>query len=45
MNPFDILLLGGLGLWAVAALRSMLRRKGGCGCGSCHGCHGCDKGR
>lgn len=35
------LILAGLGVWLVMALRSCIRRKGGCGgdCAHCKGCH------
>ncbi len=39
MGLLDGLLLAGLGLWLLAALRS-LRRKPGC-CGDCARCGGC----
>lgn len=37
----EILILMGLGLWLLAALRSCLRHKGGCGgnCAHCTSCH------
>lgn len=34
----EVLILTGLGVWLVLALRSCFRRKGGCGC--CDGCRG-----
>ena len=45
----EALILALLGVWLFLALRSCLRRKGGCGgvCGSCDGrcaqCGGCGK--
>ena len=36
------LILTALGLWLVLALRSCLRRKGGCG-GDCAHCSGCGR--
>ena len=41
MHFGDYLLLALLGLWLLAAVRSMIRRRHqGC-CGSCCGCEGC----
>lgn len=36
----EVLILTALGLWLILALRSCLRRKGGCGadCAHCPGC-------
>lgn len=42
MSLLDYLVLAGLGLWLVAAVRGMRRGKGGC-CGSCANCGGCAK--
>lgn len=34
----ETLILFGVGVWLVLALRSCFRHRGGCGC--CDGCHG-----
>ncbi|WP_455581466.1 FeoB-associated Cys-rich membrane protein [Dysosmobacter sp.] len=38
----ELFILAGLGLWLALALRSCVRRKGGCG-GDCAHCRGCGK--
>ena len=38
-TAIEIAIVVGLAAWAVAALRSLRRRRGGCGCG----CAGCTK--
>lgn len=42
MEALAILILLALGGWAVYAVRSAKRKKGGCGCG-CSGCNGCER--
>lgn len=38
----ELLILLGLALWLVVAVRSTFRHKGGCG-GNCQGCSGCGR--
>ena len=42
MEALAILILLALGGWAVYAVRSAKRKKGGCGCGY-SGCNGCER--
>ena len=42
MEALAILILLALGGWAVYAVRSAKRKKGGCGCG-CSSCKGCER--
>ncbi|MCI2057422.1 MAG: FeoB-associated Cys-rich membrane protein [Oscillibacter sp.] len=40
----ELLILAALAVWLVFALRSTVRRKGGCGGDCAHCCGGCGKG-
>lgn len=42
MEALAILILLALAGWAVYAVRSAKRKKGGCGCG-CSSCNGCER--
>ena len=42
MEALAILVLLALAGWAVYAVRSAKRKKGGCGCG-CSDCNGCER--